>query len=177
MSQTSGDNLVVITDLFQTQMIQHPQQAKTMDVRQGCPDPCATTTPLMGRTLPPAGSSMQQQIGAAGVASSLQPSRQTAPVGLHHQAAASRAMQQQQQQQQQLSPSAQQAVAFAMGLPGTTSQFAQMQQQYLEQMYRSSMFQNGLLQGVLLGHWREGTSVFPGLLGACFSLRNFYFFF
>ncbi|VDM97030.1 unnamed protein product [Thelazia callipaeda] len=52
-----------------------------------------------------------------------------------------------QQQQQQLSPS-HQAVAFAIGLPGTTSPFTQMQQQYLQQMYRSTFLNT--FQGIYI---------------------------
>lgn len=80
-------------------------------------------------------------MGRAGAASfnataaNLQTGRASAPVSTAHQT--NRAMQ---QQQQQLSPTAQQAVAFAIGLPGTTSPFTQMQQQYLQQMYRSTLF-------------------------------------
>lgn len=97
------------------------------EVRQNCPNPSSLAAPLMGR----AGATPSNATAA-----NLQASLSSASANVAHQA--NRAMQH--QQQQQLSPTAQQAVAFAIGLPGTTSPFTQMQQQYLQQMYRSTLF-------------------------------------
>ncbi|EJD74291.1 hypothetical protein LOAG_18374 [Loa loa] len=112
----------------QTQATQQQQQQLKVstETRQNRPNPSLLAAPLMGR----AGAAPS---GAA--AANLQANRSNASTNVAHQA--NRAMQ---QQQQQLSPTAQQAVAFAIGLPGSTSPFTQMQQQYLQQMYRSTLF-------------------------------------
>lgn len=97
------------------------------EVHQNCTNPSSLAAPLMGRT---------GVVSSSIAATNLQTSRSNASASAAHQA--NRAVQH--QQQQQLSPSAQQAVAFAIGLPGSTSPFTQMQQQYLQQMYRSTLF-------------------------------------
>ncbi|VBB29844.1 unnamed protein product, partial [Acanthocheilonema viteae] len=114
----------------QAQVTQQQQQVKvSTELRQNCPNPSSLAAPLMGRS-----GGASSNVAAA----NLQTSRSNASVSTAHQS--NRALQHQQQQQQQLSPTAQQAVAFAIGLPGTTSPFTQMQQQYLQQMYRSTLF-------------------------------------
>ncbi|EJW87485.1 hypothetical protein WUBG_01604 [Wuchereria bancrofti] len=109
---------------------QQQQQGKvSAETRHNCPIPSPLAAPLMGRAgATPSGAT----------APNLQASRSSASTNAAHQV--NRTVQHQQQQQQQLSPTAQQAVAFAIGLPGTTSPFTQMQQQYLQQMYRSTLF-------------------------------------
>uniref|UniRef100_A0A0R3RGC1 SPOC domain-containing protein n=1 Tax=Elaeophora elaphi TaxID=1147741 RepID=A0A0R3RGC1_9BILA len=113
----------------QTQIAQQQQSVKvSTEVCQNCPNSSSLAAPLIGR----AGAT-----SSSVTAANLQASRPSVSVNAAHQA--NRAVQHQ-QQQQQLSPTAQQAVAFAIGLPGTTSPFTQMQQQYLQQMYRSTLF-------------------------------------
>uniref|UniRef100_A0A7I4K5N0 Msx2-interacting protein n=1 Tax=Brugia malayi TaxID=6279 RepID=A0A7I4K5N0_BRUMA len=117
----------------QTQITQQQQQQGKVsaEVRHNHPIPSPLAAPLMGRT---------GATPSSATASNLQASRSSASTNTAHQINRTVQHQQQQQQQQQLSPTAQQAVAFAIGLPGTTSPFTQMQQQYLQQMYRSTLF-------------------------------------
>uniref|UniRef100_A0A915Q4P4 RRM domain-containing protein n=1 Tax=Setaria digitata TaxID=48799 RepID=A0A915Q4P4_9BILA len=109
----------------QTSISQQQQQVKVAaEVRQNCSNSSSLSTPLMGRT---------GAASSSAIATNLQGSRSNASASVANQA--NRVMPHQ-QQQQQLSPTAQQAVAFAIGLPGTTSPFTQMQQQYLQQWRR-----------------------------------------